>query len=92
MTHAVDGFSMAMDFAVSTSPRKRAALWAMCRRMADVVLDAGGRFYYAKDAVLEQPSFERVHGAEATQRFRMLKDRCDPRGMLQTELSRRLMR
>jgi FAD/FMN-containing dehydrogenase len=91
MTHAVDGFSMAMDFAVPTSTRKRAALWAMCQRLADVVLDAGGRFYYAKDALLPQPAFERVHGSEAVRTFRSLKERCDPRGMLQTDLSRRLM-
>ncbi|MEY4829820.1 MAG: hypothetical protein RLZZ562_1616 [Planctomycetota bacterium] len=91
MTHAVDGFSMAMDFAVPTSQRKRAALWSMCQRLADVVLDAGGRFYYAKDALLPQPAFERVHGSEAVRTFRSLKERCDPRGMLQTDLSRRLM-
>ena len=91
MTHAVDGFSMAMDLAVPTSTRKRAALWAMCQRLADVVLDAGGRFYYAKDALLPQPAFERVHGSEAVRTFRSLKERCDPRGMLQTDLSRRLM-
>lgn len=91
MTHAVDGFSMAMDFAVSTSKRKRDALWTMCRRMAEVVLDAGGRFYYAKDAVLEAPSFPRVHGEDVVQCFRSLKLRCDPRNMLQTDLSRRLL-
>ena len=91
MTHAVDGFSMAMDFAVPTSKRKRDALWAMCQRLSDVVLDAGGRFYYAKDALLPQPAFERVHGSEAVRTFRSLKARCDPRGMLQTDLSRRLM-
>ena len=91
MTHAVDGFSMAMDFAVSTSDRKRKALWAMCRRMADVVLEAGGRFYYAKDAVLEQPAFARVHGEEAVATFRAIKERCDPTGMLQTDLSKRLL-
>jgi FAD/FMN-containing dehydrogenase len=82
---------MAMDFAVPTSQRKRAALWSMCQRLADVVLDAGGRFYYAKDALLPQPAFERVHGSEAVRTFRSLKERCDPRGMLQTDLSRRLM-
>lgn len=90
MTHAVDGFSMAMDFAVSRSRRKREALWSLCQRMADVVLDAGGRFYYAKDATLLATSFERIHGAENVARFRELKQRCDPAGILQTDLSRRL--
>jgi FAD/FMN-containing dehydrogenase len=91
MTHSVDGYSMAMDFAVSTSPRKRAALWSLCQRLSEAVLDVGGRFYYAKDAMLLASSFPRIHGAEAVSTFRALKHRVDPRGMLQTDLSRRLL-
>lgn len=90
MTHAVDGYSMAMDFAVSTSTRKRQALWKLCQEMAEVVLEAGGRFYYAKDAVLQASSFARIHGDEAVARFRALKQRLDPQAMLQTDLSRRM--
>lgn len=90
MTHAVDGFSMAMDFLVSKSPRRREALWDHCRRMADTVLEAGGRFYYAKDAVLEAGAFPRIHGAAAVSQFRVLKERLDPAHLLQTDLSRRL--
>lgn len=88
MTHAVDGFSLAMDFAVTRGNRDR--LWALCRRLADVVLEAGGRFYYAKDAILESTSYERIHGAEAVATFAALKSRLDPRGLLQTDLSRRI--
>ena len=90
MTHAVDGYSMAMDFAVSTDARKREALWKLCRGMAEVVLAAGGRFYYAKDAVLQAWSFPRIHGDGAVARFRELKQRLDPQHLLQTDLSRRL--
>ena len=90
MTHAVDGYSLAMDFAVSTSQRKRQALWQLCQRLAELVLDAGGRFYYAKDAVLLASSFPRVHGESAVGAFRELKQRLDPGGLLQTDLSRRL--
>ena len=89
MTHAVDGYSLAMDFAVKTSQRDK--LWAMCNRMADVVLDAGGRFYYAKDAVLEASSFSRIHGDDAARQFRAMKQRLDPQGLLSTDLSRRLL-
>ena len=88
MTHAVDGFSMAMDFAVSASTRD--ALWKHTHAMAEVVLDAGGRFYYAKDATLLASSFARIHGADAVARFRALKARLDPRSVLQTDLARRL--
>ncbi|HEB53174.1 MAG TPA: FAD-binding oxidoreductase [bacterium] len=90
MTHAVDGYSMAMDIAVSTNRRRREELWRHCREMADIVLDAGGRFYYAKDAVLQESSFAKVHGGDAVAKFRALKQQWDPQGMLQTDLSRRL--
>ncbi len=90
MTHAVDGYSMAMDFAVSRSQRKRAALWKLCQELAEVVLEAGGRFYYAKDAVLMGSSFARVHGDDAVGQFRALKAKWDPERLLQTDLSRRL--
>lgn len=90
MTHAVDGYSLAMDFAVSSSAGRRKELWKLCQDLAEVVLDAGGRFYYAKDAVLLQSSFARVHGEPAVAQFRALKERCDPERLLQTDLSRRL--
>ena len=91
MTHGLDGFSMAMDFGVPTSATGRKALWELTHRMAEVVLDAGGRFYYAKDATLVGSSFERIHGSDAVARFRELKGRLDPDWVLQTGLSRRLL-
>ena len=90
MTHAVDGYSLAMDFAVPSGRRGRDALWRLCRELAEVVLEAGGRFYYAKDAVLLGSSFARVHGDPAVARFRELKQQWDPDRLLQTDLSRRL--
>ena len=90
MTHAVDGYSMAMDIAVSKNKSRRESLWRLCQEMAEVVLAAGGRFYYAKDAVLLESSFSRVHGDETTRQFRALKEKWDPERMLQTDLSRRL--
>ena len=89
MTHSVDGFSLAMDFAIKKSTKART--WEMCNRLAETVLDAGGRFYYAKDALLEPECFERIHGAEAVAQFRALKTKLDPNGLLSTDLSRRLM-
>ncbi|MCA8964995.1 MAG: FAD-binding oxidoreductase [Planctomycetes bacterium] len=90
MTHAVDGVSMAMDFAVSRNEARRQELWKLCQELAEVVLEAGGRFYYAKDAVLLASSFARVHGDEAVGRFRALKAKWDPDRLLQTDLSRRM--
>jgi FAD/FMN-containing dehydrogenase len=90
MTHAVDGYSLAMDFAVSAQKSRREQLWAHCRDMAEVVLAAGGRFYYAKDAVLQASSFPRVHGEAAVQQFRTLKAKWDPDRLLQTDLATRM--
>ena len=89
MTHAVDGYSLAMDFAVKARNKDR--LWALCRSMAVVVLDAGGRFYYAKDAVLAESSFPRIHGEDAVATFRAMKERLDPNNILSTDLSRRML-
>ena len=90
MTHAVDGYSLAMDFPVSKNAGKRAALWRLCQQMAEFVLESGGRFYYAKDAVLLGSSFPRIHDEDAVSSFRSIKARCDPAGVLQTDLSRRM--
>jgi FAD/FMN-containing dehydrogenase len=90
MTHAVDGYSLAMDFAVSSRQGRRESLWRLCRELAETVLAANGRFYYAKDAVLLASSFARVHGEAAVAKFRELKQRLDPDRLLQTDLSRRL--
>lgn len=89
MTHGLDGFSLAMDFAVTR--RNRKPLFDHCRRLAERVLEAGGRFYYAKDAILDGSAFRRIHGEDAVERFLALKERLDPRGVLQTDLSRRVM-
>lgn len=91
MTHAVDGYSLAMEFGVSTNLDRRRSLWELTHRLADLVLDAGGRFYYAKDSTLLPSSFERIHGSDAVVAFRDLKRRLDPQHLLQTDLSRRIM-
>jgi FAD/FMN-containing dehydrogenase len=88
MTHAVDGWSLALDFKVT--PRNRERLWAHCHVMAEWVLDAGGRFYPAKDLVLRPEHAARAFPAENRERFLALKRKLDPDGLLQTDLFRRL--
>ncbi|MBK8975198.1 MAG: FAD-binding oxidoreductase [Planctomycetes bacterium] len=90
MTHGLDGYSMAMDFGVPVGARRRRRLWELTHAMAEVVLDAGGRFYFAKDATLPTDALQRIHGADTLARFRALKRRLDPSHLLQTDLSRRL--
>lgn len=88
LTHALDGYSMAMDFRVTRENRDR--LWTMTRELSDMVLDAGGKFYFAKDAVLRPGDAQRAYGAERLERFFTLKDRLDPAGVLGTDLARRV--
>ncbi|RYG86242.1 FAD-binding oxidoreductase [bacterium] len=89
LSHAVDGYSLAMDFRVTKSNRER--LWQLTHDMTDRVLDAGGRFYMAKDAVLRPGDLERAYGASRLDAFRDLKARLDPDNALQSDLSRRVM-
>ncbi|HYC79062.1 MAG TPA: FAD-binding oxidoreductase [Planctomycetota bacterium] len=88
LTHAVDGYSMAMDFRVTASNRGR--LWTLCRGFDDVVASAGGRFYFAKDATLTRASFARSVPPAELAAFAALKAELDPDNLLQTDLSRRV--
>lgn len=88
MSYAVDGFSMAMDFRVTDENRQR-VVW-LTRELDELVLRAGGRFYLAKDSTL-RPDIARAYlGTERIATFREIKQRCDPDGLLQTDLWRRV--
>ena len=89
MTHAVDGYSMALDFKITD--KNRAAIWQLAQKMNDVVLDAGGRFYFAKDATLTSGAFHRYMGEERIEKLLTLKKRFDPENMLETALSKRVL-
>ncbi len=88
MSYAVDGFSLAMDFRVTAENRRR-IVW-LAREMDEIVLRAGGRFYFAKDSTLRPETALAYLGAERIERFRALKRRCDPGGLLETDLWRRV--
>ncbi|MEI8134020.1 MAG: FAD-binding oxidoreductase [bacterium] len=89
-THAVDGFSLALDFKVTDA--NRGNLWKLCSEMNDLVLKHNGRFYFAKDATLRPSDFQAFLGDDVIQKFKSLKEKYDPSGLLQTDLSQRLMR
>jgi decaprenylphospho-beta-D-ribofuranose 2-oxidase len=89
MSHAVDGYSLAMDFRVTKENRAR--LWALTRRLTDRVLAAGGRFYFAKDGVLDAEQVRAAYGNERLEKFRAMKDRLDPEHVLMSDLGRRAL-
>jgi decaprenylphospho-beta-D-ribofuranose 2-oxidase len=84
LTHALDGWSLAMDFPASA--RKRNALWALTERMTERVLAAGGKFYFAKDSVLRAGDVEQAYGRARLDQFLALKQKLDPTGMLTSDL------
>lgn len=90
LTHAVDGFSLALDFRVTDRNRKR--LGAQLQEFDQIVLEAGGRFYFAKNSETSAESARRFLGDETLARFKRLKQRCDPNNLLESDLYRRLFK
>ncbi len=87
-SHSVDGYSLALDFKVPKGGWPR--LEALCHRMNDLVLEAGGRFYLAKDSTLRPSDLRTYLGEETLAKYRRLKDEFDPDGLLTSDLARRV--
>ena len=88
LTHSVDGYSFALDFPVTE--RNREKLWKLAARLNEVVLESGGRFYFAKDSTLNKTTAEIYLGKKVLEEFWALKHQCDPDGILKTDLSQRI--
>jgi decaprenylphospho-beta-D-ribofuranose 2-oxidase len=86
-SHAVDGYSLALDFKVTA--KNKAKLWELAHKMNELTLKHGGRFYFAKDSTLRPEDAETYLG-DALPRFRELKSQLDPEGLLSSDLGRRL--
>jgi len=90
LTHALDGWSLALDFKVT--PENRAGLWEHCARLTEIALAAGGKFYFAKDLVIGEGDMRRMLPPEKVAAFERLKKDVDPEGILETDLHRRVFR
>ena len=88
LTHAVDGFSLAMDFKVTNG--NRAGLSVMLQEFDKIVLQADGRFYFAKNSETTAETALQFYGKETLDKFKKLKKRCDPNGLLESDLYRRV--
>lgn len=87
LTHGLDGWSLALDFQV---PKNRERLWDLGREISARVIDAGGRFYLAKDAILRPEDFQAAYDPRLAA-FLTLKRRLDPQGLLMSDQARRLL-
>ena len=88
LTHALDGFSLAMDFKVTDGNRAR--LFQLTQDFDRIVLAAGGRFYFAKNSETTAETARAFYGEETVKKFKKLKKRCDPNGLLESDLYRRI--
>ena len=88
MSHAVEGYSLALDFPVTARNRER--LWELAAELNKITLQYSGKFYFAKDSTLKADDARAFLGEAALQKFAALKRHCDPENLMQTELSRRL--
>lgn len=83
----LDGYSLALDYPVRRGQGER--LRSLLGTLNDLVADAGGRIYFAKDSTLTSEQTQRMYGAEALEHFHTLKRRYDPQGLLTSDLYRR---
>ena len=89
-SHAVDGFSLALDFKVF--PGRREELAKMTWELNQIVLEGNGKLYFAKDSSLTPDVTEAYLGSETVEKFKQLKAKVDPQEILQTDLYRRLFK
>jgi decaprenylphospho-beta-D-ribofuranose 2-oxidase len=87
-SHAVDGYSLALDFKVTKRNWRR--LQELCHQMNDLVLEAGGRFYLAKDSTLRPSDLSAYLGEETLAQFRLYRKEFDPGQLLTSALAVRL--
>lgn len=88
LSHAVDGFSLALDFRVKAGSRAR--LSQMLQDFDKIVIDAGGRFYFAKNSETTAETTRLFLGDDTVEHFKALKRRTDPNGLLESDLFRRI--
>ena len=77
------GWTLALDV-----PAGAKGLGEMLHELDGMVLDAGGRHYFAKDAHTTPEAVRR--GYPRLDEWRAVRDRVDPHGMWQSDLARRL--
>lgn len=88
LSHAVDGFSLALDFKITDKNRKK--LYAMLQEFDKIVVANGGRFYFAKNSETTAETAKIFYGEETVEKFKKLKRRCDPHRLLESDLHRRI--
>ncbi len=90
LSYQLDGFSLELNFQRTAHNAQK--LQAVIQHMIASVIEAGGRFYLAKDHFLTNAQYRQSVGDEAVDTFLQIKHRCDPETLLQSDLYRRVFR
>ncbi len=92
LTHALDGWSLALDFPVrdTDEARWRARVGKVTEQLTERVLAAGGRLYFAKDSGLRPDDVRRSFGEDKLAAFDALRRQLDPDRRLTSVLAQRV--
>ena len=82
LSFPMPGYTIALDFPV------RNGLFEVLDELDKIVIEAGGRLYLAKDARMSAETFHATYPQLA--RWQAVKAQVDPKGLLQSDLARRL--
>lgn len=85
----LDGYSLALDYPVRR--RSEAKLLRLMQNLNDLLADAGGRVYFAKDSTATAAQVQRMYPADRLTTFAARKVQYDPNNLLSTNLYRRLL-
>jgi decaprenylphospho-beta-D-ribofuranose 2-oxidase len=89
LSYQVDGFSLELNYRVV--PRTQHILRKMLWEATRLVIEAGGRFYLAKDSLLTDALYRQSLGDAAVDAFLYLKHLYDPEMLFQSDLFRRVL-
>ena len=88
LSYQVDGFSLELNY--QRTSQAALPLEQTLRQMITMVIEAGGRFYLAKDHFQTPTQYRQSVGAGVVDRFLSLKQQHDPETLLQSDLYRRV--
>jgi decaprenylphospho-beta-D-ribofuranose 2-oxidase len=88
LSYQVDGYSLELNY--QRTRQNARILQQVLQDMLAIVIEAGGRFYLAKDHFLTHAQYRRSVGDAVVDTFLQYKQRFDPEMLLQSDLFRRL--